>query len=161
MNIHLRQEIPVKSFSISAYICQKDDSGGRFLLIKRTSRYLHGTWQQVSGLVEPGEKAWEAALREIREETGLVPDAFYSADFIERFYVAEQNTINLVPVFVGFVDADASVRLSHEHSDYMWVASAEANDYLRFSQQRESVAHIQRTFLNDEPSDLLRIDFTA
>ena len=161
MTIHSRQEIPVKSFSISAYICQKDDSGGRFLLIRRTSRYLHGTWQQVSGLVEPGEKAWEAALREIREETGLVPDAFYSADFIERFYEVEQNTINLVPVFVGFVDADASVRLSHEHSDYMWVASTETDDYLRFSQQRESVAHIQRTFLNNEPSDLLRIDFSA
>ena len=123
MNIHSRQEVPVKSFSISAYICQKDDSGGRFLLIRRTSRYLHGTWRQVSGLVEPGEKAWEAALREIREETGLVPDAFYSADFTERFYEVEQNTISLVPVVVGFVDADASVRLSHKHSNYMWVAS--------------------------------------
>ena len=103
----------------------------------------------------------EAALREIREETGLVPDAFYSADFIERFYVVEQNTINVVPVFVGFVAADASVRLSREHSDYMWVASTEANDHLHFSQQRESVAHIQRTFLDNSPSELLRIDFSA
>ena len=161
MAINPLQEVPVKSFSISAYICQKDDSGGRFLLIRRTSRYLHGTWQQVSGLVEPGEKAWEAALREIEEETSLVPDAFYSADLIECFYEVEQNTINLVPVFVGFVDADARVRLSHEHSDYMWFASTETNDYLHFSSQRESVAHIQRTFLDNEPSELLRINFSA
>ncbi len=91
MNIRPRQEIPVKSFSISAYICRKDDEGGSFLLLRRTSRHLHGTWQQISGMVEPGEKAWEAALREIEEETGLVPRAFYSADFIERFYEVGQK----------------------------------------------------------------------
>ncbi|HBD83024.1 MAG TPA: NUDIX hydrolase, partial [Dehalococcoidia bacterium] len=44
------------------------------------------TWQEISGLIEPRETAWEAALREIKEETGLTPYRFYSADFVERFY---------------------------------------------------------------------------
>ena len=38
MSTPSRQEMPVKSFSISAYICQKDDNGGKFLLIKRASK---------------------------------------------------------------------------------------------------------------------------
>jgi dATP pyrophosphohydrolase len=31
----------------------------------------------VSGAVEAGETGWAAALREIEEETGLVPERFY------------------------------------------------------------------------------------
>ena len=155
----IRQEIPIKSFVVSAYICKKDASGGKFLLIKRTSEYLHDSWQQVSGKVEPGELGWEAALREIKEETGIVPDRFYSADFIERFYEPNQNTINLVPVFVGFVDEDIVVQLSDEHSDYIWVTSDEAYGYLHFSQQRESITHIQHVFLDNEPSEFLRISW--
>ena len=160
MNI-AREELPIKSFSISAYLCKKDDDGGKFLLLERANRYLHGTWQQISGKIVPRETAWQTALREIKEETGLTPYRFYSADFIERFYEPGQDVINLVPVFVGYVHDDARVRLSDEHSDYMWVSSAEAMEHLHFSQQKESIVHIQRTFLDNEPSELLRINFEA
>ena len=40
-------------------------------------------------------------LREIEEETGLIPDRFYSADILEQFYRPDQNCVILVPVFVG------------------------------------------------------------
>lgn len=157
----IREEVPIKSFVVSAYLCRKDEDGGKFLLLLREAKYLHGTWQQVSGRIEHRETAWEAALREIREETGLTPYRFYSADFVERFYEPGQNVINMVPVFVGYVHEDQRVRLSEEHSDYMWVSADEANEHLHFSQQRESIAHIQRTFLDAEPSELLRINFEA
>jgi dATP pyrophosphohydrolase len=50
---------------------------GRYLVIRRRTPYLKGTWQMVSGAVEAGETGWAAALREIEEETGLVPERFY------------------------------------------------------------------------------------
>ena len=40
-------------------------------------------------------------LREIEEETGLIPDRFYSADILEQLYRPDQNCVILVPVFVG------------------------------------------------------------
>ena len=160
MNI-MREEVPIRSFSVSAYLCKKDDDGGKILLLERTSQYVNRTWQEISGLIEPRETAWEAALREIKEETSLTPYRFYSADFVERFYEHGQNVINLVPVFVGYVHEDAQVHLSEEHSDYMWVRTAEALEHLHFSQQKEATLHVQAAFLDNEPSEHLRINFEA
>jgi dATP pyrophosphohydrolase len=155
----MREEVPIRSFSVSAYLCKKDS--GKFLLLERTSQYLNRTWQEISGLIEPRESAWEAALREIKEETSLTPYRFYSADFVERFYEHGQNVINLVPVFVGYVHDDARVRLSDEHSDFIWVSLTEALEHLQFSQQKEAITHVQHTFVDNEPSEHLRINFEA
>ncbi len=88
--IDIRQETPIASFSILAYLCWKRDNTGMYLVLKRSSSYLTGTWQPISGRIEKGEKAWEAALREIKEETGLTPDRFYSTNQVESFYAVDQ-----------------------------------------------------------------------
>jgi len=153
----IREEVPIKSFSIAAYICRIEDGRARFLVIKRQTSYLPDSWQTVSGKIEEGEKAWEAALREIREETGLVPDRFYSANDVELFYEVNQNCINLVPVFVGFVQSDQPVRLSTEHSEHKWVSSEEAGKLLRFDHQKVTMRMIEAKFVKQPPSEFLRI----
>ena len=158
--IDIRQEIPIASFSILAYVCQKRDTNGSYLVLKRSSRFLMDTWQPISGRVEKGEKAWEAALREIKEETEIVPDRLYSVDQIESFYIAEQNHINLVPVFVGFIEKPQPVKLSpREHSEYRWITAAEAVDYLSFVQQQRMMEYIEREFVEKPPREVLRIQF--
>ncbi len=82
----IRQEIPIKSLAIAAYVCKIVDGVCKHLIIRRSSGHLGGTWQMVSGRIEHGEKGWEAALREIKEETRLVPDRFYSPNIVEAFY---------------------------------------------------------------------------
>jgi dATP pyrophosphohydrolase len=154
----VREEIPIKSFSVAAYIGKIETGRGRYLVIKRRSSYLRDTWQMISGRIEPGEKGWQAALREIKEETGLVPDRLYSANQLEQFYEVSQNCINLVPVFVGFVDTDQSVILSPEHSEYRWIEVHKAADYLRFDHQRTMLQFIEREFVQQEPNEFLRIN---
>jgi len=44
------------------------DDAGRLLLTRRAD---NGKWAVVSGILEPGEEPGPAALREIREETGI------------------------------------------------------------------------------------------
>ena len=99
MTLDIRQEIPIRSFSISAYICRVSEGRSKYLVLRRASKYLRGTWQQVSRRIEDGETGWQAALREILEETGLVPDRFYSANWTQTFYEHKQNCINVIPVF--------------------------------------------------------------
>lgn len=70
---------------------------------------LAGIWCQIARKVEGGETAWQAALRELYEETGLAPDAFYSADICEQFYEADRDAITVAPVFVAFIDSAAEV----------------------------------------------------
>ena len=45
--------------------------GNEVLLIQRGKGYLQGLWSLPGGHIEPGERAREAALREVGEETGI------------------------------------------------------------------------------------------
>jgi len=155
----IRQEIPIKSFAVAAYICKMMDGVCKHLIIRRSSGHLGGTWQMISGRIEHGEKGWEAALREIKEETGLVPDRFYSANTIEAFYEVNQNCINLIPVFVGFIDTEQEVRLSPEHSECRWITAGEADDFLTFQQQKEMLKKIELLFVQRSPNPILEIKF--
>jgi len=51
----MREEIPIKSFSIAAFICRIIDGNAQYLIIKRSGRTLNGSWQMLSGKVEKGE----------------------------------------------------------------------------------------------------------
>lgn len=44
---------------------------GEVLLIERASGALKGRWSPPGGHIEPGERARDAAVREVREETGV------------------------------------------------------------------------------------------
>ena len=57
---------------VDAYVFRQTNNGLRFLILKRaeTKIYEH-LWQGVAGKIEKGEKAWQAAIRELKEETGF------------------------------------------------------------------------------------------
>lgn len=154
---NIREQIPIRSFAISAYLARVEDGEGRYLVLKRLSKDLKGSWQQVSGRIEPGETGWQAALREIREETGLVPARFYSANETEVFYEPRQNCINVIPIFVGFIDGDARVVLSAEHDEFRWVTAQEAKEILPFGVQVATIQRLEATFVRGTPPEFLRI----
>jgi len=155
--MEIREEVPIKSFLIAAYVCRVDSGQGQYLIIKRSTPYLNETWQMVSGRIEKGEKAWQAALREIKEETGLIPDRLYSANEVELFYEVSQNCINVAPVFVGFIDSHQAVELSSEHSEHKWATREEAETLLTFARQRKTIEIIEATFVRQEPLEFLKI----
>jgi dATP pyrophosphohydrolase len=68
-----------------------------------------------------------------------------------------QNCINLVPVFVGFIDSDQTVALSAEHSEYKWVSPDEAARLLSFEHQTQTMRMIEAKFVKQEPPEFLRI----
>lgn len=154
----MHQEVPIKSYSIAAYICRIKHGICQHLIVQRTPGQLGETWQMISGLVENGETAVQAALREIKEETGLIPERFYSANVLESFYEIQNNCIALVPVFVGFVSVDQQVCLSCEHQQYRWITADEAKDFLIFPHQIETIRTIEANFVTQPPNPVLAID---
>lgn len=111
------------------------------------------TWQMVSGTIEGAEKAYECAIRELEEETGLRPLHFYQASYVNRFYLAATDEIVLSPVFAAEVEAHAKVRLSAEHTDFDWVTDEEALRRFPWPGQRKALAVVREQFIAAKPFD--------
>jgi len=121
---------------IDAYVLRPAAAGLEVLVLRRApGGRSPGSWETVHGHIEPGETPVQAALRELREETGLEPARLYNLSRVEAFYRHQANEIALIPVFAGVVAGGAAVRHSAEHDRAEWLEAREAA--ARFSWPRE------------------------
>ena len=135
---------------IDAYVFNRKSKEIRFLLLKRakTKIYEH-LWQGVAGKIEAGEAAWEAAIRELKEETGFEPVRIFVADHVSKFYEAHGDRVNLVPVFGIEVDNE-EVILSDEHCEFKWVDFNTAHQTLIWSGQKDGIAAVFNMLNSDD-----------
>ncbi|MGB3497404.1 MAG: NUDIX domain-containing protein [Rhodanobacter lindaniclasticus] len=148
---------PVRCRMVSIVVLRGVGAATQMLLLRRAGSYLHGAWSYVAGHVEAGETGWQAAMRELREETALAPEGFWATSFCEQFYRASVDAVELVPAFVARVAGDALPRLNGEHSAFRWATLDEAAALLPFGSQRELLAHVRCEFVEREPSPFLRL----
>lgn len=149
-------EIPIRSHAVSLVAVRAMNGTNEVLLLRRTQS-LEGEWCQIAGALEDGETAWQAAVRELAEETGLAPITLFSADICEQFYEADLDAVSILPVFVAMIDPVAAVQLNHEHSEYCWVSFDDAVNMVPFAGQRKVLRHVEAEFLLREPSHHLKI----
>lgn len=142
----------MKLTMIQAYVYRRDDAGKiSFLLLRRAAgeRLYPGMWQMVTGRIEAGERAVDAARREIREETGLRPALLTVVPYVASFYFAPDDSVHHVPVFAAEVPADAAIRLSEEHEDAAWLSYEDAWARLVFPGHREGLRTLRDYILLD------------
>ncbi|MFL5610060.1 MAG: ATPase, T2SS/T4P/T4SS family [Gemmatimonadaceae bacterium] len=96
-----------------------------------------GSWETVYGKVDAREKPEKAAVRELREETGLEPTALYNVT-VSSFYLHESRTIQMCMTFAAFVSGEFDVVLSEEHQRFEWLTVDQACE--RFTWPREAQA---------------------
>ncbi|MBT3737943.1 MAG: NUDIX domain-containing protein [Candidatus Marinimicrobia bacterium] len=106
-------------------------------------------WQGVAGKIEKGETSSEAAIRELKEETGLSPLNIFVADHVSKFYETHGDRINLVPVFGIEVDSE-NVILSEEHISYKWVDIDEAIETLVWNGQKKGIQTVNDMVINND-----------
>jgi dATP pyrophosphohydrolase len=144
---------------IEAHIFRTSGIKIEFLLLKRSEGQPYpGLWQMVTGKIKSNEKAFQTALREIKEETGLTPLQLWVAPTVNSFYEPtrlndrvgqEDEYICLLPVFAARVEAD-EITLSKEHTEYQWVDKSSAQKLLAWEGQRKAVQIIEDYFLNEK-----------
>ncbi len=111
----------------------------------------------MAGTVEAGETGWQTIIREFGEETGIRVTELYNGQYLEQFYEASLNTIEVVPVFVAYCPANQAVTLNDEHTEYRWCSLAEAKALVSFPGQKALYDHIWHHFVDNAPSPLMRI----
>src|SRR4051794_19578115 len=136
-----------------------DGKSHEFLqLRRRNDDFMGGTWQPVSGGVEAGEITWQAALRELREETGLSPREFFVIEFVNTFYIPSQDTLWHSINFLAIVDANAKVTLCNEHDDCRWVPQIAVENSFMWPGDRRAIEEAVREILqNGLAKEYLRI----
>jgi dATP pyrophosphohydrolase len=120
---------------VQVFIFRKSISGGHeYLMIRRAPEepVYPDMWQMVTGYIEEGETAYEAARRELEEETGIRASYLWVVPYIASFYNARTDTVEKIPVFAAEADGETDVRLSHEHTEYAWLDYAGARGRLAF-----------------------------
>ena len=96
--------------------------GSEFLVVHRSPEN-DAYWHQIAGGVEDGESFAEAAMRELREETGL--DAP-----VEPLHSPFQYLGIRVETFLVDAPPDWEPTLDWEHDEYRWLPREEAADLL-------------------------------
>jgi dATP pyrophosphohydrolase len=148
-HIFKRLEMKIISTMIEAHIFKETENGIEFLLLKRADNQVYpGLWQMVTGKIKDNEKAFETALREIKEETDLTPTQLWVAPTINSFYELKEEYIYLLPVFASKVDGESKIRISDEHTEFKWLNREKAKGLLAWPGQRETVDIIEDYFIN-------------
>lgn len=125
-----------------------------FLVLKRASGkiYQH-QWRMIGGKVESGETYWEAALRELLEETGLTPNRFWTIPSINQFYEHKSDTIYSIPAFAAEIGVDETLSLDDEHTSYEWIDSKLVENYILWPEQRRLIRLTNSIIISNEILD--------
>ena len=150
----------VISSTIEVCVFKSIAGAPRYLLLRR-SKKVHvypGLWQFVTGTLEAKERAAEAALRELAEETGLAPVSFWVVPHVITFFDPVQDAVCLSPLFAAQVDPAVEPKLSEEHSEYGWFDPEEAGRMLVWPGQRAGLKIVNEFIVNGgSGADLTRL----
>ena len=106
---------------------------GYVLIMKRVNP--GDFWQSVTGSLEWGEQASQAAVRELKEETGLDGEGIVDCGFSQEFEIYSMwrkryepgVTHNIEHVFTLELEDRQEIQIDpREHSEYQWLLREEA-----------------------------------
>jgi len=124
-----------QEFSAGFILFRKGAEGPEFLLLDYGKH-----WDYAKGHLEEGETAWQAAVRELREETGIKQVdrvGTFERDMHYVFRSPKKGVVHkTVTYFLGSTRAK-EIQLSDEHTGYAWMGFGEAMERLTYDNARE------------------------
>jgi 8-oxo-dGTP pyrophosphatase MutT (NUDIX family) len=104
-----------------------------------------GFWQPLTGGIEPSEQPVDAAVREVREETGV------KVEPTEFRFVADGIRVQITPdfevvktLFVVELPSREITVSPEEHDDHRWVAQGQVEQLLHWPSNRETWDQVRR-----------------
>lgn len=123
---------------------------------------MGGTWQLITGGIEPNETAWQAAVREVGEETGLPVRELYRLSPMTQFYRADLDAICVAPMFCVMTDTNAEPTINPEHTSLAWVDIDVATDRLMWPTDLSALSQLKAEILeNGRTKPYLHIELSG
>ena len=119
----MNQNVAMKAFVIH---------DGRILILRESPEYESsntGKWDVPGGRVNPGENIEESLLREIEEETGLIPKLGKAFSVREWGPVIRGVKHQIVGTFRECFSDSNEVKLSGDHDEYEWIHPENYKNY--------------------------------
>lgn len=149
--------VPVEVGVVDVVVFKPVARGWLVLALQRAADVrCPGAWEMVHGKVEPGEALPAAALREVREETGLDPTRLLSIA-MHPFYVVPTATVQLAAVFAAVVDPTAKLTRSAEHVNHAWLTVSQARRRFVWPHERRVVDEAYHLLRTPEVHDVLEV----
>jgi 8-oxo-dGTP pyrophosphatase MutT (NUDIX family) len=146
--------------TIDVYLISPRTDGWRVLALQRSkTTRCPSAWETVHGRIEPGEEPEDAAIREVREETGLEVERLYSI-CVQPFYLHRTHTVEMAVAFAAFVASSAEVTLGEEHSRSEWLTTERALERFVWPREREALReamHLLKEGHAGPVEDVLRV----
>lgn len=121
---------------------------GKMLLLRRseTDNRRPLQWDFPGGVLDEGETLEQGTLREIAEESGLVVESpkiiFAKAEVSRWSNEGQEREANVVRIYYTAKCESDEVKLSYEHSEFVWVDMNQAMEMLEYPRHKEVIAYI-------------------
>ena len=119
-----RRQYPAYPFVGLGILIEKEE---KYLLIKRAAEPDKGLWTVPGGLIEVGEKAVDAAAREVLEETGLVVEFGERLGVVDKIVHDDEDKVlyHFIIMFYSATPVSGELRAMDDALDVRWVTLSE------------------------------------
>lgn len=137
----MSEETAVRAGVVDVFVLRRRAGEWDALVLERAPAVrCAGAWETVHGRIEPDERPEHAAIREVREETGLAVERLYNVT-VQPFYLHQERAVMLAVVFAAVVP-DVPLHLGPEHTRAEWLPIAEAARRFAWPRERANVADV-------------------
>ncbi len=120
----------IEETSSGVVLFRKENEKILFLLL----HYPSGHWDFVKGKMESGESPRVTAIRETKEETGIIDVKFldYFEEWIQYNFQFKGELVQKKVVFFLGETKTKDIKISHEHLNYTWMDYSTAMEKITF-----------------------------
>jgi len=107
-------------------------------------------WQTITGTLEEDENAFDAAKRELKEESGLIIDTWYKLPYLGGFYDLRRDTVESVPTFAVVLEDFRNIIISEEHTEFSWLKNSELEHFFPIPDHVNGAIQLEKIIRNPE-----------